>query len=85
MATRLIIIFFTGVLKVNFFCNFTVRSMLCHNLFCNRCLEATVSVNMLMGKCYVSYDADLEIDVREYTAQASDRFYYREVCQMQTV
>ena len=32
-----------------------------------------------MGKCFVSYDADLDIDVREYTAQGPDRFYYREV------
>lgn len=33
-----------------------------------------------MGKCFVSYDADLDIDVREYTVQGPDRFYYREVC-----
>ena len=43
-------------------------------------LEATVDVNMLMGKCCLSYEADLNITVSEYTAQGPDRFYFREVC-----
>ena len=34
---------------------------------------------MLVGKCFVSYEVDLNVDVHEYTAQGPDRFYFREV------
>ncbi|XP_028404799.1 DNA (cytosine-5)-methyltransferase 1-like isoform X2 [Dendronephthya gigantea] len=40
--------------------------------------EATVDIAMLVNKCFVSYEADLNTDVRKYTAQGPDRFYFRE-------
>ena len=83
MATKQIIIFFTAALKVSFLYQFLQQ--VCSFALINRkiifyCLEtAIVGINMLIGKCYISCEADLNLSVREYTAQGPDRFYFREV------
>jgi hypothetical protein len=47
--------------------------------------ETTVDISMLVGKCFVSYEADLNVSVRDYSAQGPDRFYFREVRQIENL
>ncbi|CAB4027548.1 DNA (cytosine-5)-methyltransferase 1 isoform X2, partial [Paramuricea clavata] len=53
-------------------------------LYCSIEETAVVGINMLIGKCFISCEADLDLSVREYTAQGPDRFYFREAYNAKT-